>query len=44
MLKTLMSFHDLNTVIVFESTVEMKSNVMPASGILMPATRSEDMP
>ena len=37
-------FHDLNTVIFFESTVEMKSNVVPASGILMPATRSEDIP
>jgi len=38
------SFDDLNTVIFFESTVEMKSNIMPASGIPMPATRSEDIP
>jgi hypothetical protein len=37
-------FHDLNTVIFFESTVEMKSNVMPASGMPMAATRSEDIP
>jgi hypothetical protein len=38
------NFHELNTVIFFESRVEMKSNVRPASGILMPATRREDMP
>jgi hypothetical protein len=38
------NFHELNTVIFFERTVEMKSNVAPANGILMPATRREVIP
>jgi hypothetical protein len=38
------NFHELNTVIFFERTVEMKSNVAPANGILMPATNREEIP
>ena len=38
------NFHELNTVIFFERTVEMRSNVAPANGILMPATSREDIP
>lgn len=39
------NFHDLNTVIfLFKKTVWANSSIAPAIGMLMPATRSEDIP
>ncbi|MGC2670023.1 MAG: hypothetical protein WA220_12660, partial [Candidatus Nitrosopolaris sp.] len=39
------NFHDLNTVIfLFKKTVRANSRIAPAMGMLMPATRREDIP
>jgi len=38
------NFHDLNTVILSEKTFWANSSIVPAIGILMPATKIEDMP